>query len=64
MSVLYAPRFAPFAYQPEHALVGYAVFQELEHPVVVDLLKERRYVYTDYPVNPSDNEKSVEPFDA
>ena len=49
--VLNHPRLEPFAYQRDDAPVRYAVFQKLQHPVVVDFIKERLDVCIQYPVH-------------
>src|SRR5450830_1791336 len=49
--VLHHPRFEPFTDQSQHSPIRNAVFQKLQHPVMIDFIKERRYVCIQYPVH-------------
>ncbi|MCY1297061.1 hypothetical protein D9M70_464850 [compost metagenome] len=50
-AVLYHTRLKPFADKSEHAPVCNPVSQKHQHPLVIDLIKERRDVRIQYPVH-------------
>ncbi len=42
----------PFLDQPQHSVVGYPMLQELQHPLVTDVIEEAFNVGIEYPVHP------------
>jgi hypothetical protein len=45
------PALSHLRIQPQHSPIRNAVFQKLQHPVMVDFIEERRYVCIQYPVH-------------